>query len=410
MHLGTLKIFCLPDDYEVIDFSLEDIRANVRPVFSPEEIRKFDLPNGLKDVSFSHGVIPGALGLNDLRRTGGINVTIQSLARISPIRRFFLSEREKKANPKGMTALVATFGELMRKMHNLLAFRDHVSPHEFVQAVNLSSDGKFKMGTPCDPIEFLVWLLHTLHHDLGGTKTKPTVISESLMGKLKITTHLEKVVGASSGSSSSSAASSGASGEPEVDESATESVGESSFFVLPFDLPLSPVFKDEFSRMAIPQVSLVSLLSKYDGKTVTDVPIRPGTVEKRTYSLDSLPPYVIFHFKRFYRTAFFTLLNPTMVNFPVRLLDLEDCITSAKSESSAGKSGRWKYNLMANIFQVAETNIEQRHQEGVFRADVFHRGLMQWFEVADLTVTEKLPQETTLREAYIQIYERQATE
>lgn len=44
----------------------------------------------------------------------------------------------------------------------------------------------------------------------------------------------------------------------------------------------------------------------------------------KTYRIDSLPPYLIFHVKRFTRNNFFTEKNPTIVNFPVKNLELRE--------------------------------------------------------------------------------------
>lgn len=45
---------------------------------------------------------------------------------------------------------------------------------------------------------------------------------------------------------------------------------------------------------------------------------------KKTYKIESLPPYIIFHVKRFTRNNFFTEKNPTIVNFPVKNLELRE--------------------------------------------------------------------------------------
>lgn len=45
---------------------------------------------------------------------------------------------------------------------------------------------------------------------------------------------------------------------------------------------------------------------------------------KKTYRIESLPPYIIFHVKRFTRNNFFTEKNPTIVNFPVKNLELRE--------------------------------------------------------------------------------------
>ena len=61
-------------------------------------------------------------------------------------------------------------GELFRKLWNPRQFKAHVSPHEMLQAVASTSNKRFKITEQGDPIEFLSWLLNTLHKALGGTK------------------------------------------------------------------------------------------------------------------------------------------------------------------------------------------------------------------------------------------------
>lgn len=39
---GACKIWCLPDNYEVEDASLNDIKYNLMPQFTPELIEKLD--------------------------------------------------------------------------------------------------------------------------------------------------------------------------------------------------------------------------------------------------------------------------------------------------------------------------------------------------------------------------------
>lgn len=52
---------------------------------------------------------------------------------------------------------------------------------------------------------------------------------------------------------------------------------------------------------------------------------------KKTYKIESLPPYIIFHVKRFTRNNFFTEKNPTIVNFPVKNLELREYLNLDES-------------------------------------------------------------------------------
>ena len=86
------------------------------------------------------------------------------------------------------------------------------------------------------------------------------------------------------------------------------------------DLPPPPLYKDELERNLIPQVSLLQLLSKFDGQTVQEM-----RDSRKRYQLRRLPPYVVFHFKRFLKNNFRDERNPTIVNFPIKNLDLRPC-------------------------------------------------------------------------------------
>lgn len=76
------RVFCLPDNYEVFDASLNDIKFNLQPVFSVELIAKLDEQKwealSLEGVSFT----PGCVGLNNLKLTDYANCVVQMLCRV----------------------------------------------------------------------------------------------------------------------------------------------------------------------------------------------------------------------------------------------------------------------------------------------------------------------------------------
>jgi ubiquitin C-terminal hydrolase len=53
-----------------------------------------------------------------------------------------------------------------------------VSPHEFLQAVMKASKKRFRIGAQSDPVEFVSWLLNTLHADLKTSKKNMSIIYE----------------------------------------------------------------------------------------------------------------------------------------------------------------------------------------------------------------------------------------
>jgi U4/U6.U5 tri-snRNP-associated protein 2 len=66
--------------------------------------------------------------------------------------------------------VVTKLGLLIRKLWNPKAFKGHVSPHEFIQEVSRVSKKQFVIGSQADPIQFLTFLLNSLHLGLGGSR------------------------------------------------------------------------------------------------------------------------------------------------------------------------------------------------------------------------------------------------
>lgn len=71
-------MFCLPDGYEVVERSLDDIRHVLDPTFSSADVAALD-----KSVSWARTLegadyMPGLVGLNDMRANDYGNVIIQA--------------------------------------------------------------------------------------------------------------------------------------------------------------------------------------------------------------------------------------------------------------------------------------------------------------------------------------------
>jgi U4/U6.U5 tri-snRNP-associated protein 2 len=109
------------------------------------------------------------VGLNNIKETDFVNVTIQSLMRITPLRNFFLIPENYQHSK---SPLVYRFGELTRKIWHARNFKGQVSPHEFLQAVMKASEKRFQIGVQSDPVEFMSWLLNTLRTKLRSCKKK----------------------------------------------------------------------------------------------------------------------------------------------------------------------------------------------------------------------------------------------
>lgn len=130
MNLGDGRVYCLPDGYEVVDSSLRDIQHMLNPSFTPAAIAKLDtVPVYARGVDGSD-YMPGLIGLNNIKNTDFVNVVVQSLARVPPLRDFFLLP----SNYAHVTSpLVVEFGALVRKIWSPHNFKGQVSPHELLQ-------------------------------------------------------------------------------------------------------------------------------------------------------------------------------------------------------------------------------------------------------------------------------------
>lgn len=368
--------------------------------------------------------MPGIVGLNNLSgRTDFANSVLQSLARVGPLRDFFLDPRNYAHASSSL--LVCRFGDLMRRVWNDRAFRGHVSPHELMVAVERASRGRFSPGggagagggsnksggsgkngqlqrsASTDAAAFLIWLLNALHVDLvvPPGPTAPTgaaaariaassrsIVTACFQGEVEVTTETATVAG----------------GGGAAADKGTTTTARSKFLVLALDPPPAPLYKDALEQNIIPQVALATLLSKYDGRTVTD----DAKAGRRTLKITRLPRFLLLHVRRFARNAFFAEKNPTIVNFPVKGLPLGDLLRyrggggGGSSRQGSAAEDPHRYDLAANVAH------EGPAAAGAFKAHVQRKADGNWFECSDLRVAETLPQVVALSEAYVQVWEK----
>ncbi|KAG9452791.1 hypothetical protein H6P81_005695 [Aristolochia fimbriata] len=392
INLQTEKVYCLPDGYEINDPSLDDIRHVLNPRFTREQVEQLDKKKQWSRALDGSDYLPGMVGLNNIKETDFVNVTIQSLMRVTPLRNFFLIP-ENYQNVK--SPLVHRFGELTRKIWHARNFKGQVSPHEFLQAVMKASKKRFRIGAQSDPVEFMSWLLNTLHADLKGSKkNSSSIIHKCFQGELEVVKDIQVkgFIEREDGQNNESMAEDGTDRPTVVTETS-----RMPFLMLGLDLPPPPLFKDVMEKNIIPQVPLFNILKKFDGESVTEV-VRPCVARMR-YRVTKLPQYLILHMRRFTRNNFFIEKNPTLVNFPVKNLELKDYIPLPSPKEN--EKLRSKYDLIANIVHDGKPG------EGFYRVFVQRKSEELWYEMQDLHVAETLPQMVALSETYMQIYEQQ---
>ncbi|OWF42399.1 U4/U6.U5 tri-snRNP-associated protein 2-like [Mizuhopecten yessoensis] len=391
LNLLTHKFYCLPDNYEIIDSSLEDIIYVLNPTFTIDHIKKLDFTNKLSRAYDGTTYNPGIVGLNNIKANDYCNVILQALSHVSPLRNYFLQEENYKKikRPPGdqMLMICQRFGELIRKLWNPRNFKAHVSPHEMLQSVVLCSKKKFQITEQGDSLDFMSWFLNALHVSLNGTrKLNSSIVNKTFRGKMRVYTRKMLPVELK---------------EEEKEkllqtEEYTETYEEIPWLYLTCDLPPPPLYPDELRENIIPQVPFSIILAKFNGISEKEYKTHKDSNMKR-FELTRLPPYIICYIKRFTKNYFIQEKNRTIVNFPIKNIDFGDLL----APEIRAQHKNTTYDLMANIVHDGEP----KKGKGTYRVHVIHKGLGKWYEMQDLHVTDILPQMIPLSESYIQIFE-----
>ncbi|KAJ2486677.1 U4 U6.U5 tri-snRNP-associated protein, partial [Coemansia sp. RSA 2320] len=332
INLRTLKVYVLPDNYEVVDKSLNDIKAAVRPSYTVDRIRHLD---ATCEPAFDLGgkrYLPGLVGLNQIKCNDYMNTVVQALAHVPPIRDSLLLLPDVES----MSPLVQQMASLVRKMWHSKLFKAHLSPHELDQEIVNRSKRHFKLDVPGDAFELLTWLLNTLHVDLGGSRKKDSsVVYQAFRGELSVATQSLRDTMARTRE------------EDPIEMDPTKNIGvtKTPFLTLSLELPPKPLFVDDEDKdeVGIPQVALVSLLQRYNGSSVVE-----WHGEAKQYQLLKLPQFIICHVKRFTKGELAVEKNPTVVNYPIHNVPFGSLLprdSRAHNEVDASTT----YNLVVNI-------------------------------------------------------------
>lgn len=409
INMETKKVYVLPEGYEVQNKSLEDIKYVVDPRFSQDEVMKLDkVPVECTDLS-NKRYRPGYIGMNNIKANDYLNVVVQTLAHIPPMRNFFLLHQF----PSNSAQLAVRLSTLVRKIWNPKAFRNHVSPHELIQEIALRSSKRFNLTQQSDPVDFLAWFLNQLHVGLGGSKTKPgsSVVQKTFQGRLRIETQAITARSEASGD------------RLRFEESSEIQTRVTPFMILTLDLPPVPLFRDSVeSKNIIPQVALTTLLQKYNGYQASE----KAEQRLRHRLLHPLPPYLIFHVKRFSSNKFVSERNPTIVTFTSpRNLDLTslvepnpaihdphepllyDLVSNIVLDTTTGGGGE-ESNAADAANKAVSGSSERIHWKVQVRdkAAAGVQTLPEWREIQDLYVERAEAETLFTRESYLMVWER----
>lgn len=400
INLETAKVYVLPDNYLVSDPSLSDIVAVLSPKFTENDVKQLDKPFYPINPSFDLGnnsYIPGFIGLNNIKRHDHINVIIHMLLHVPPFRNFLLlysskPERNSSATPKQQTPkhseLISRLSLLTRKLWSPRLFKSQVSPHEYLQEVNRASKGKWRLEEQGDPAEFLGWLLNKTHTDLGGTKKRnSSIVYSTFQGELRLESQHVNVRPEEDGPKPQFA----------IDRDIKTVV--SPFLYLAVDLPPPPLFQDSVEKNIVPQVSLASILTKYDGETTQE-----ALGQLKRYKLQRLPPYIILHFKRFTKNNFVEEKNPTIINFPLRGVDFKDYLDAPPDHPPT------VYDLLSNVTHESVAGTTRDKVNTVWKVHLRAGGGggdgERWYEIQDLIVREVRKEMIFLGESVLQVWQR----
>ncbi|KAF2474736.1 cysteine proteinase [Lindgomyces ingoldianus] len=387
VNMETKKVYVLPEGYEVMSKSLDDIKFVVDPRMSRDEVARLDKEQKICWDLLNRDYVPGFVGMNNIKANDYFNVVIQALAHVVPLRNYFMLE-DLSARPQ----LAQRFSTLVRKMWNPRAFKSHVSPHELLQDIALRSSKRFTLTDQSDPVDFLSWFLNNLHLAVGGSRTKPnsSIVQRVFQGTLKIESQ-EITARADAG-------------DRLRFEDAAVKTEITKFLILTLDLPAAPLFQDALERNIIPQVPLTSILNKYNG-------VQPQEKMKNRvrYRLQHpLPPYLLFHIKRFSKNKFVSERNPTIVTFPTRSLDMSAYVEPNPVLYPTGEPV-W-YDLVANITHEAvkkkDDSVEGEQETKVWRVQLRDRSRDEWWGIQDLFVERERGETLFTKESYVQVWEK----
>ncbi|KAH7152250.1 hypothetical protein B0J13DRAFT_258542 [Dactylonectria estremocensis] len=388
ISLESQRVYVLPEGYEVKSRALDDIKYVSDPRYTKREVVDMDRVKRASWTLDNKEYTPGFVGMNNIKDNDYLNVVVQALAHVAPLRNYLLLE-----DFSTKSELVKRCSILIRKIWNPRAFKAHVSPHELLQEIALRSNKRFTLLAQSDPVEFLSWFLNNLHLGLGGSKTKPgsSMVQRTFQGKLKV-------------ESQAITARADASDRLRFEDSAEVKTDIVRFLLLTLDLPAAPLFQDELEKNIIPQVPLTTILTKYDGQRAQE----HHAQRKRYRLLHPLPPYLVFHVKRFSQNKFVSERNPTIVTFDARNLDMSPYVEPNPREWPPGEP-IW-YDLVANVVheavRVREDVVDSGEERKTWKVQLKNKATGEWVVCQDLFVDKVQSELLYLGEAYLQIWER----
>ena len=273
----------------------------------------------------------------------------------------------------------------MRKIWSSDNFKVNVAPHDFVNAIEIASEHRFRVGHRSTVTEFMPWLLGRLCRSIP-------LVRKLFSGKVKIRSE-ELVV--------------------KNNDDNVENVGSSSktkvvpFIQLTLDLPDMPLFKDGEGTLCvldsthlitntnrtqtrtggniIPQEPLPNVLRKFDGTTPTDMLVQR---KRNFYKLERLPKFLVLCLKRFKKNNFTVEKNSTIVNFPLRSLDMRNYVDDAKLKMPYLPNDAELQAMSVKRLRKVLSRAKIKHEDVVERKELIRRAKGVIREIRNKYVTK----------------------
>ncbi|KAJ1607079.1 SnRNP assembly defective 1 like ubiquitin C-terminal hydrolase [Cryptosporidium canis] len=419
INLASSSIICLPNDYEIREHSLEDIKGYLHPRFSSSYISTslYNASRTFDGVEF----FPGFIGLSNFCGNDSLNSIILVLSQITPLRNMCLSynlyniEIEKTIPDQFLLSII----ESIKKIYNPNNLKGKFSPYNLVKVIEKKSNGKFLFSKSSskptssssfvqsnaytnssyiiDPMALFTWIIYNLKKKIdkymrkfqlsfipdsekGTFKSNINIINACIQGELYINSRGHQSLGSDSSMAKHS--------EHNKDKSKpTENV---SFNCLSLTLPsiiettMGTSNSNQNNESSVPQIPIYQLLnSKFFSSSSSQL-------------ISRLPPYLFIHFSRFSKANLNLEKNKTLVSFPLIDFDLSRYIHPDDIHLNTCT----KYNLIASISHKGSIS------GGKFLTQLFHPIRNEWIEIEDTNVKTVLPQAVLLNEIYILVYKR----
>lgn len=434
INLTSSSIICLPNDYEIFEHSLEDIKGYLHPIFSSSYISTslYNVSRTFDGIEF----YPGFIGLSNFGGNDSLNSIILIISQITQFRDMCLSYKlyGREAENIIPDPLLFSIIESIKKIYNPNNLKGKFSPYNLVKIVEKKSNGKFlfskasrkpvpsntfvqssvyaQSSTTIDPMALFSWIIFNLKKKIDKyfkkfqvnfipdtekncAKPNMNIISACIQGELCIKS---KALSSSSANFLAMSLSKPNPDKPKrlKHDSEPKSTENICFNCLSLTLPsiiettmgTSNNNKNNDSSNSnnnnVPQVPIYQLLdSKFFSASNSQL-------------ISKLPCYLFINFSRFSKTNLNIEKNKTLVSFPLIDFDLSRYI----HPDFISLNPHTKYNLIASISHKGSIH------NGKFLTQLFHPTRNEWIEIEDINVKTVLPQAILLNETYILVYKR----